>query len=231
MDFKLYVKNQINLEFNKNNYIVNSTKIIFDNLNKNYESIVSYNIKYSNLNYVLNRLFLVNYYNMWIPCFPIAYENDLLYVIVLSYIPFEIKLELFNKIYNSNSNIIEKNKNTNKVIDQLGLKNIDLQGLYNTIKNLNLGFSLRPLKLSNIKKSYLISTNIMDRLVFMDPLILNLKIMKDVLLNMDNFYYKNQLSSLLEQYSKLINDYKNKSIEYTEQLKILDEYYFKIVKK
>jgi hypothetical protein len=209
-----------------NNYIKESTEIIFKNKDENkYRGLITKKINMQNINFSIGRFFLVKYYSMWLPIFTITNEDNLLYVIILNYLPYKLKIEIFNRIWLTNKDVIKNNINKTSADKEVSLHKTDFKILYQLIKEFDLGFSVRPLDVSKIKHSILISTDLMNRILFFDPKVINFKILETILLNEDSPEKKRTLEKIISDYIEILKGYEEDSVEFYKKLKLFEKYY------
>lgn len=100
------------------------------------------------------------------PILAVDFVNRSLYGLSLNFIPVNIRVTLFNKIY-SKLDTLKKNADLD-IENQQPLPNTNYNTIYNILKSIGFEYAIRTFDLSLINKVYQISTNILPEFIAMN---------------------------------------------------------------
>lgn len=245
--------------------VYDSTDIIFKLMrNNNHEVMITksnklmsgkfYLIKYE---YIKDKYFEEKYIEnktvpslkIWCPIFVLGFkESDtivqrydknkkmIMYAINLDYLPYRYRILLFDIIFNSNFDRIEKNKDIHlkgeNVLNEYPLK-IKSSSIYNLLKdNGGYEYSLTAYDPDKIDKFifknpelYSISTTVAQRLMFIDCKLENKKNIIETLKESEIEKEKEKITSVLESLEKLLNDLESNEKTLYKKLRQLENYF------
>jgi hypothetical protein len=250
---------------NIKNCIYDSTQIIFDLIkNNNHEVKITksskllpgkfYILKYE---YISDKYYEEKYFNnktvpslnIWCPVYVLGFRESekiiqrysknkkmILYALNLDYLPYNYKIALFDRIFKSNIERVEKNKDLHasgeNVLNEYPME-VESFALYNLLKK-NGGYeycltAYDPDKIVNFindtPELYSISTIIAHRLMFVDCKILNMKNIIDVYKDSDIDIIKDKLKSILEDFQKILNDLESDEKTLFKKLRQLENHF------
>jgi len=220
-----------------------STEIIFTNVINSSNSRIKWSIKNE---LIVGKFYIIQYnYNgnkIWCPIFVIddryntEYQKRIIYAINLDYLPYKYKIEYFDKLFKSFSEIINKNRividNGNTVNDEHRLK-VNFESIYQSLKtNGGFNFSITAFDYTKIVgidkgdgKIFGISTTILNRFIFIDTKIVNKKLIIDAIKESDIEKEKEKLSEILLMLENSILEYDKDVKEYYQKLKLIENHY------
>ena len=147
----------------------------------------------------------------------------IMYALQLEYLPPKYKMDLFSKLFdfNETKKVFDLNSVNNDCSAEKGLP-ISTEAFYNILKtNGNMVYAITAFDVSKILSVSCISTKIAKQMILCDLKPYNVISMTDALKNNDlafNDNEKQRLREIIDQYIKLIKEYKHDSIEYHKKL-------------
>jgi len=197
----------------------------------------------------IGKFYLIKYnYNslmIWCPIFIINDTYDtiqqkrIIHAINIDYLPYAYRILFFDIIFERSQSIIDHNKKdglkvekpiklTFKIISKI-LK--DLGGYDYAITGFNYE-NIYGVKNGGRPLSYFISTNFVNRFIFIDTKIVNLKYMKDMIINSNDNLIKIKLENLINDFESSKDIFNvNEQKEYYKRLRTLEGKYKKIISK
>jgi len=245
--------------------VYESTNIIFDLIgNNNHEIMVAnrnnllpgkfYLMKYE---YIDDKYFTEKYIErkyvpslkIWCPIYVLGFMESnkivqrltknkkmIMFAINLDYLPIKYRIDLFDRVFKSNIDRIERNKNLHlkgeNSLNEIPLR-VESYALYNLLKrNGGYEFCLTAYDPDKINKFlygtpdlYTISTTIAQRMMFVDCKLLNRKNIittyKDSQLDAE----RDKLKSLLESFDKILNDLESEEKDLFKKLRQLETHF------
>jgi hypothetical protein len=208
-----------------------STDIVFELIKKPNNELF-----FAKKFYIGKFYFILYNYNgnkIWCPIFLIDDRYDpinqkrILYAINIDYLPYAYRIIFFDILFNMFNKTIEYNRSDS--INMEKSLNVDFELIYKLLKkNGEYDYSITAFnfeKIDQIKK-YFISTNFVNRFLFIDTKIVNIKNMRDLLIVMNDLNIKNRLSNIIELFEKIKEDLNiNEQKKYYKQLKSIESMY------
>jgi hypothetical protein len=125
--------------------------------------------------------------------------------------------------------IFENNIPKKKIEEELALKSIDFEVVYNLLKKFgNYEYCITAYDYDKLKQQYVVSTNLLGRFIFMSTKNLNNKSMKELYDKELNAELKEKIGTMLESYQKILGEYSDDTKEFYKKLKAF-EAHFKLV--
>jgi len=217
-----------------------STERIFELVKKpNHELHLAKKIhigKFYLIKYVYNRL------RIWCPIFVVNDTYDpiqqkrIIHAINIDYLPYAYRILLFDILFDKSKMIIDHNKNNGLKIEKPIKLTFDI--IYKILQRLGkyeysiTGFDYE--KIYGVKKSgrplaYFISTNFVNRFIFINTKIVNMKYMKDMIIDSNDNLFKTKLNELLTEFETIKDDFEiDEQREYYKKIRSLENKYKKI---
>jgi len=195
--------------------------------NPNYEIFFSKKI-------IIGNFYIIKYnYNgnkIWCPIFVIddRYKPDIqkriIYAINIDYLPYTYRILFFDILFNSFEKIVEFNINNPK--NERPFK-INFELIYGLLKrNGGYNYSITAFDYLKIDKLFFVSTSFVNRLLFINTKIVNIKNMKSHSLITSDKNIKNKLNDLIDLFEKINEDLDaNDQRTYYMKLKNLEKKY------
>ncbi len=234
--FENYIYGSLGLETGSMiKFIKDKTDKLFDlKRTPNFTEIVQVNLK----KVVPRRFYLIQYnYNgnlIWCPILALDYKvinnKNILYSLNLEYLPPLFKIKYFDLIFRRLKDELSKIADTDKIVNERPLKPLSFEFIYKTLKqNGNMDYAITAYDMLKIKKAYLISIKIAPEIIMCDPKRYNSKSMKELFEKLPESEEKDVLGNIIEEHDKLIEQYKEDSIQYHKEIANFEKY-FKIIK-
>ena len=163
-------------------------------------------------------------------------KKMIMYAINLDYLPFKYRIPLFDRIFKSNLDIIEKNKDLHfrgdNVLNEIPLQ-VESSKIYNLLKT-NGGFEYSltaydPDKIIGFTTGnpqlYTISTTLAQRFVFIDCKKLNMKNIIDTYKDSQIDKEKTKLLEILSSFDKIMNDLESDEKTLFKKLRQLETHF------
>jgi hypothetical protein len=233
MNLKDVIYNQINLVGNMNTMINESTEIIRQLMINPNGKELKFSKNYKDLTW--GKFYIINYNfgkcKMLCPIFIIPHPQDkklynpeIFYAINIMYLPIKQRIEFFNLIFERFPSIIDFNDDKTNVSQEKQIKNVTFDFFYKILKSMGLQFSIRGYSITKIDKFFSISTKIVNRLIMMNINLMNITTMKQMYDSLDACILKDDLGNTLEEYAKILLDYKEDSLEFYKKLNLIEKY-------
>lgn len=179
---------------------------------------------------VPGRFYIIQYnFNgnfIWCPILALEYKvhnnNHILYAVNLEYLPVNIKIAIFDKIFKATSNEIESNIGQKDISNEPAIKILNFKNVYSILKSNKLEFAITAFTIMDsegelkIKKTYLCSMKIAPSILLSDFKKLNSISMQDMIDKLEG-PDEDKMKKILEEYNKFIEDYQMDSIAYHKQ--------------
>ncbi len=170
---------------------------------------------------------------IWCPVFVLGekYKTDtqkrIIEVINLEYLPYNIKIELFDILFDLNKDIISYNKDLNYKNQNAEKEKqiLNISERFNSLLD-RYKYSKTFYNFLKIKELYVISTNFAPRFMFVDTLLINLKSMRDLSLILEDYDMKNRLNIVMNELLSIQEDLnKGQYNNYLKRLRNLERKY------
>ena len=202
---------------------------IFENIRKpNQTEIMEINPKL--IMKKLMRFYILRYnYNknmIWCPILALEIKTisnkNIVYALNFDYLPPKFKIILFSKLFSESGkmkDVFNINNNMKNVSDELPLP-LTGELLYKLLKNNGgMNYALTAYDVSKIKNLFAISCKILPKFCVIDCKKVNAIDMKKIWMDLTDTDMKTKMEGILKDYSKLIEEYQEDSIEYHKKLK------------
>jgi hypothetical protein len=153
-------------------------------------------------------------------------NKNILYCVNLDYLPYEYKIEFFGKLFYLYQSVIDKNVDISDVSNELPLKDISFENIYKALKkNGGFEFSITAFDVLKIEEVNKISTNIMDRFIFLNTRYVNSALMKELIEKTDAEGFKTKLRSIITEYDSIKLEYDEDTKYFYKKLKAFEKNY------
>lgn len=192
------------------------------------------------------KFYLIRYsYNglpIWCPIFVIdqRYNSDtrkrIIYSINIDYLEYKYKILFFDLLYYKQSEIVNKNIKLNdneiKSIDESPFF-VNFEYMYKLLKNNGeKHYSITAYDFNKIyglnngdPNIYCVSTVIIPRFIFLDPKIINSKVIQNMIIKENDIIKRRKLLELIEEMDNILKEYENDIDEYYKRIKLLENKY------
>jgi len=219
---------------------VDSTEMIFNLIKHNNHEL------HHSKKIHIGKFYIIRYkYNnlkIWCPIFVLDDSYDtithkrIIRAINIDYLPYSYRILFFNILFDKSESIIKHNENNDTKYE----KPIKLK--FNIISDIlkrlgNYGYSITGFDYEKIDgvlngspKIFFVSTTFVNRFIFINTKIVNLKYMKDMSINSDNYQVKVRLNDLITDFDKIKENFNSdEQKEYHMELKKIEQKYKKIM--
>ena len=245
--------------------VYESTNIIFDLINNNNHEIMVANrnnllpgkfyvMKYE---YLSDKYFTEKYLEskyvpsvkIWCPVYVLGFTESskivqryvknkkmIMFALNLDYLPYKYRIVLFDRLFKSNVDRIDKNKdlhlNGENVLNELPLR-VESYAIYNLLK-INGGYeycltAYDPDKIDKFTygtpELYSISSTISQRMMFVDCKLLNRSNIIDTYTNSKIDIEREKLKSLIESFDKILGDLESEEKVLYKKLRLLENHF------
>jgi hypothetical protein len=175
-------------------------------------------------------LYNFNGNKIFCPILPLEYKvwknKNILYCINLDYLPYEYKIEFFGQLFYLYQSIIDKNIDISDVSSEMPLKGITFENIYKALKkNGGFEFSVTAFDVLKIEEVNIISTNIMDRFIFLNTRYVNSALMKELVEKTDSEGFKTKLKDIITEYDNIKLEYDEDTKAFYKKLKAFEKNY------
>lgn len=177
---------------------------------------------------VPGRFYLIKYdFNgnyIWCPILVLEYKvinnKHILYGLNLEYLPPRYKIQIFNVIFKNYTKELNLNYDINIAKNERPLKFLNFKNIYNMLKSHKMEYAIDAYTIKDIQgqtkiiQSFICSFKISPQFLLADFKHMNKNNMLLKLNNVVEDETKEKLKSIIEQYSKIIEEYQADSLQY-----------------
>jgi len=224
----------------KGQYKDNLSKLTYDSTERIFYLRKNQNNEFKTISLdklTIGKFYLIKYdYNgnkIFCPIFPLEYKviknKNILYAVNLDYLPYEYKMDFFSKFFGYYDDILEKNKDRAKVLEEPSLKGVNFETIYKLLKrNGGYEYAVTAFDLLKIKETNVISTTIMHRFIFLNTRMVNSAMMKELLTNTSADELNEKIKEIIEKYDSIQISYDEDTKDFYKRLKSFEKN-FKLV--